>query len=47
MIMSIFFRLLGATVDEMDRDDAAAWIAARSVKIVWQPLIVEMPRGAK
>ena len=45
MLLRLLLRLLGATVVEMTREEAAAWVLQREIRVVHRPIIVEVGDG--
>jgi len=43
-MLRLLLRALGATMVEMTREEAAAWILQREIRVVHRPLIVEVER---
>ncbi len=44
-MLRALLRLFGVTVVEMTREEAAAWILQREIRVVHRPIIVEVGDG--
>lgn len=43
-MLTFILGLLGAKVDTMTREEAAAWLLQRDVKVTFKPVIIELVR---